>query len=214
MAKIFVSHSKRDKEIRNFFSDIFSPTKVQAVFEEFEAIRAGQRTAPDILDDIEAAKAIFVLLGPQADALDHTRDWITGESGAGANKDVWVFEPYHHMGTLSTVVPWVRHHVVYTFDDPWYDYIQRLVESYDDSHVPGAVLGSAGLGAMLAEQDRAGGAIVGGIAGLILSDKSGERPSGQEIQCPKCHSVYALHCPENLPATRCPVCNSTLQLQQ
>ena len=36
MAEIFVSHSKRDEDVRNFLSNVFAGSKVAGKFVEFE----------------------------------------------------------------------------------------------------------------------------------------------------------------------------------
>ncbi len=62
MAQIFISHSGKDKNLRDFFSNIFAGTKVKAIFEEFEKIPTGRVTSEKIIRDIEGSKAMFVIL--------------------------------------------------------------------------------------------------------------------------------------------------------
>lgn len=97
MAQIFVSHSSKDTKQIEFISRAFASTKVQAKFEEIEAITQGRRTAAQIDADVQSSNAIMVVLGTNVQALEHTRDWVVWESGrAGQNKNVWVLEGGWH----------------------------------------------------------------------------------------------------------------------
>ena len=58
MAKIFVSHSRKDKILRDFFSTAFATTKVEAVYEEIEAIVEGNRPETPILSDLGQSNAL------------------------------------------------------------------------------------------------------------------------------------------------------------
>src|SRR6266571_8785272 len=98
MARIFVSHSKLDKDIVAFFTTAFATSKknVKADFMEFEDLR-GKYAGAEISQRIRhpETQAVFVLLGPNVKQALHTENWITFEVGvaSGAGKDVWVFEP-------------------------------------------------------------------------------------------------------------------------
>jgi hypothetical protein len=55
----------------------------------------------------------MIMLGPNAEALKHTRDWISWESGnaAALNKDVWVLELLEDSPKVSVVIPYLRHYI-------------------------------------------------------------------------------------------------------
>ncbi len=223
MAQIFVSHSAEDRHLVDFFSNAFAGTKVRAVFEEFEKILKGIITTSKVSTDIGSSNAVFVILSQNVQSIPHTRDWVVWETGVAKNKDIWVFEPYPYLqfGRISVVIPYLRHYVMFDINDAWLGYIQRIIESYDDSHIlPTALLTgltAAGIGVALAEKDKAGGAILGGIGGAIvglaISDKSKERPMGLNVKCINCYSTYSIHLPQGLNKFRCPVCNSFLKIQ-
>lgn len=199
----------------------FAGTQVKNVFEEFERIMKGKITRDDIARDIENSRAVFVILSQNVEKLRHTRDWINCETGVAKNKDVWVFEPYVQYGKISVIVPFVRNYVVFGVNDTWMGYIRRIIESYDDSQTLPTVLVTGGLGALigaaLAEEDRAAGAVFGGIGGAIigaaLSNKSSSRPVGVRIECVSCSSVYAVHLPQGMNTIRCPVCNKVIEIK-
>ena len=220
MSQIFISHSKKDKKIKSFFSEIFVGTNVRAVFEEFERLIKGERTRDDIKSDIDQSRAVFILLSENVDKTKHTRDWVLYESGVSCNKDVWVFEPFSEYGKISVIAPSLRHYVVFNMNNSWFSYIRRVVESYDNSQTLSTALVAGGLGALvgaaLSEGESNDGAVLGGIAGLILgaasSDKSKNRPHGVPTDCIKCRSIYNIHVSQGTRLIRCPVCNQVLSL--
>ena len=53
MAQIFVSHSKDDKDLVDFFSKAVKGTKVKAVFEEFERSHTGEIMTHKIIQDVK-----------------------------------------------------------------------------------------------------------------------------------------------------------------
>lgn len=212
MSQIFISHSQKDQPLKDFIANAFAITKVKAVFEEYEKILNGTVTADKIAGDIENSQAVFVLLSDNVQNIPHTRDWVVWETGIAKNKDIWVFEPYFQSGKISVVTPYLKHYVVYSTHDSWLAYIRQIIESYDDSHVLSTMLLAGGAGAMLAEKNKGPAALLGALAGVLLSDKSGERPSGNTIMCNNCFSSYSIHLPISVDTFRCPVCNSAIKL--
>ena len=212
MAQIFVSHSQKDKDLVSFFSNAFAGTKLKAIFEEFEKIIKGKVTSAHIIKDIESSKAVFVILSQNVQGIPHTRDWVIWETGVAKSRDIWVFEPYSQFGRISIVTPYLRHYVIFDTSDDWLRYIRRIIKSYDDSHVLPTLLVTGGIGAALAEKDKMGGAVLGALAGLAISDKSKERPTGIGVICSNCSSSYNIHIPQRMNIFRCPVCNKYLEI--
>ena len=213
MARIFVSHSAKDKELVSLLSRAFAPTQVRAVFEEFEAILKGPASAARIANDIRQSNAVFVLLSNTVEQLKHTRDWVGWEGGAAAitaletNKDVWVLEPVADLEKLSIIVPHFRHYVGF---DPtqlkWQGYLMQIISSYDDSHFLKAISLGAATGGAIGEGV---GALWGAGAGLLLAAMtSNTRPAGLPIRCPQCASSYSVHLDQ--ARMRCAVCNCQL----
>lgn len=224
MTQIFISHSKNDLDLRTFFANAFASTTVKAVFEEFEKILCGEVTAAKINQDIENSNAVFAILSQNVQNIPHTRDWVVWESGVAKNKDIWIFEPYSQLGSISVIIPHLNHYVIFDNNDGWLGYVKKIIESYDNTFTLGKILlsGATGVGAgsVLAEEDKTAGVIIGGIAGLIggvgiaaLTDKSNERPIGDKIMCAQCHSSFTIHIPSNSNTFRCPVCNTAWQLK-
>lgn len=207
MAQIFVSHSKKDKDIIHFFLEAFAGTKVKPHLEELEKDTPMGVTAGKIEMDIQASNAVFVFLSENVESLPHTRDWVNWECGTAKNKDIWVFEPFESSGKIQVIVPRVNHYVVFERNDEWRKYLRNIIESYDDTHVFPTLAGAAGGGALLGEKDRGGGALIGlGVGLAILLLQSNSKPSlGIDSRCWKCFSNYKLHRYGNF---RCVVCNA------
>ena len=213
MAKIFASHSQRDKDIIHFFLEAFAGTKVKLLLEELEQKLPVGVTVEKVEADIQSSNAVFVLLSESVENFNHTRDWMNWECGASKNKDIWVFEPFESLGKIRVVVPRLNHYVLFERTDEWREYLRSIIESYDDSHVIPTLAAATGGGALLNEKDRGSGAAVGfavGLAGLFLRSMS--RPSfGVDARCWKCSSNYKVHRFGNF---RCVVCNADSVLCQ
>lgn len=213
MAQIVVSHSAKETKPLEFLNKAFASSNVQAKYEEIEAIVSGRRTAAQIKADIAISNAIFVILGPNAEALKHTRDWIVWESGnaAAANKDVWVLEAFEDCPKLSMVIPHLRHYVAFHYNDQWLNYLRQMISSYDDSHVLPAGVAGGFIGTAIGGEP---GAIIGGILGIAFGRNlaAQARPAGVSITCLGCRSVYSVHVA--VPSLRCPVCNARIQFAQ
>jgi hypothetical protein len=214
MAQIFISHSAKDYKIKNFINQAFASTKVEAKYEEIEALLEGRRTAPQISADIDRSNAVFVLLGENVERLRHTQNWVTWESGVSshANKDIWAFEAFEDRAKLSVIIPYLNHQVCFEYTDFWLAYARTVVLSYDDSHVLPAF--SAGVAAAIATENPVAGLVAGGIFALLLcGNKKGPPPGLMAILCSNCKSVYRVHRAPAWNVMRCPVCNFQLQLQ-
>lgn len=233
MAEIFVSHSRRDEDIKNFFSNIFAGLAVIGRFVEFE----GFTTPPAayIEERIKTAKALFVLLGTHVQELPHTQNWIAWEAGMTrglshqARKDIWVFELLDRW--CEVPIPYLDHYVIYDQSREAISYIKSIVLSYDDSGVLPATLLGAGIGGAAgasigaaAEQRQEGrgatgteGALFGAIAGAavstLITNPSRNRPVGTSITCPNpdCRASFQMH--TTLDVFPCPVCRQWMRLQ-
>jgi hypothetical protein len=209
LAQIFVSHSAKDTKPKQFLNQAFATTKVEAKYEEIEAIVSGKRNAVQIRADIGASRAIMVVLGPSANELKHTRDWVLWESGtaSGIGKDIWVLEAFEDSPKLSMIIPHLRHYVAFDYTDQWLVYLRSIIASYDDSQAIQTLAASAGLGAMVGEGV---GALIGsGIGLLLVAATQPKAPMGFSMTCPQCQSFFNAHI--STAAMRCPVCNSGIR---
>jgi len=211
MAQIFVSHSSKDRDLVNFFSNCKSSTKVRFIYEEFEKMVSGNISPAKIRGDIDQSNAVFMVPSLNVQNTQHTRDWVLAEVGVANKKDIWVFERASELGQISVVIPFVRHYVLYEPSDAWIPYIRSIVESYDNSHVLPTIALCGGLGALTGKPNWvAAGLLVGVAAAMICTPR---RPQGIQTICANCKSSYNVHLPDQWVDFRCPICNAASHLE-
>lgn len=133
MTQIFISHSQYDEDIRKYFDEIFSGTRVRSVRLEFE--RYELPASKFIMDQIKLSDALFVLLGPNIIRKPATPSWVGFEAGLAAGKvppcHIWVFEPVQD-APINFPVPFLHHYMLY---DPnileHREYITDIVRAYE-----------------------------------------------------------------------------------
>jgi hypothetical protein len=212
MAQIFISHSQRDEQAKNFFYRAFSGTAVFPIWMEYEGAPTSS-IDEEIERKIQASSAVFFILSETVERIPFTRDWVLWENGKVPNKDIWLFEPEESLGNITVVVPRFRHYVRYQRTRPWRDYINSIVRSYDDSSALGWAGAGAGIGAMLSEGDRGGGAIFGGVLGAIVETvRRSKAPLGTPVTCLKCSYSYSVHVFDPAGQFRCARCNNRMEL--
>jgi hypothetical protein len=119
---VFFSHSKHDRNIKNYFSNIFTHIGLHGIFFEWQQPYnnyAGQTISSIICDPNTAA--VFVLLGkylenPPGLSRQYTHNWVSFEVGvaAGCRKRIWVFEEFESF--VRFPVPFVTDYAQFTPD--------------------------------------------------------------------------------------------------
>lgn len=205
MAQIFISHSKLDTKINEFFAGIFGRTNVRGKWVEYDKFQVPPWQY--IEQEITKSTTLFVLLGPNVELLAHTKVWIGSETGAvPPGKAVWVFENHQH--TCNIPIPNVHHYMLYDFSEAYENYIRAVVESYDDSAtLPSLVAGGLGGAAVAGPL----GAVVGGLLLTVATSPAKNRPMGVVIKCHSCNTSFNLHTKKEV--IPCPVCRKPIQIQ-
>jgi hypothetical protein len=131
--KIFLSHSKHDREILNFFMASFGLVDgiVPQVI-EFEELQAPPWAY--IRDEMMKSKAIFILLGENVVKTNiHTQNWISFEVGLACalNKEVWVFEQINV--DVHFPIPYLHYYFQYDpSNDNTMKKIREIIKIYSD----------------------------------------------------------------------------------
>jgi hypothetical protein len=213
MGQIFISHSRRDEQTKSFFYSAFSGTAVLPIWMEYED--APTSSIDEIIErKLQASSAVFFLLSETVERIPFTRDWVLWENGKITNKDIWVFESEESLGRINVVLPRFHHYVRYRRTKPCRDYINSIVRSYDSSNLLSLAGTGAGLGAILSEEDRAAGAIVGGLVGTVVEAIGRPKaPTGFPVTCLNCSYTYAVHLTRGVNQFRCVRCNCILELR-
>ena len=185
MPKIFISHSRYDEDIRNFFDILFAGSTVKAVRFEFEYEYEKYKEPPSsyIMRQIETSDAIFVLLGSNITRSPFTQSWVAFEIGLAAAsqyaKHIWVFEPIEY-SPIEFPVPFLHHYVPYGLhDDQDRKYVNQIIRAYEPiplfRRIP---------------------------------------PGFMQVVCPyeNCKATYILH--KKLKSFYCPVCRKPLEFRE
>lgn len=130
MRKIFLSHSKADGEMRDYFLKICGLEGVRGISVEFEYFPAPPWEF--IKKEMFGSDAFFLLLGRNViDIGVYTQNWISFEVGLACQlqKEIWIFE---QLGSpVHFPVPYLNHYVLY---DPkvrkHLDYIRAIIATY------------------------------------------------------------------------------------
>ena len=131
--QIFVSHSRRDTKILEFFDKAFARTGVISKCMEFEDMQPPQWN--EINKQVRDSVATFLLLGPSVKNSDHTQNWIAFEVGLSCAYDtrVWVFEKLD--SKINFPIPYVTDYMPYVLGEYIsFDYIREILEGYRDEH--------------------------------------------------------------------------------
>jgi len=140
MAQIFISHSRHDLKLRQWFDEVFAGVAVRAVRFEFEFDAQAKNPIPSIVQMVQQSTALFVLLGANIfSATRHTSNWIAAETGVAKafNIPIWVFEDIRNPTDFP--VPFVDHYVRLRLDIPeyhnavrgWVSCYQPIIRSRD-----------------------------------------------------------------------------------
>ena len=127
---VFLSHSRADTEMRDYFLKVFGLAGVQARVVEFEYFPPPPWQY--IKNEMASSDALFLLIGPNViDRGVYTQNWISFEIGLACQlrKEIWVFEQISI--PVRFPVPYLDKYVLY---DPGnrdhLDYIRSIIETY------------------------------------------------------------------------------------
>jgi hypothetical protein len=183
--QIFVSHSKRDKDIRKSFNEVIGVAGLKPICMEFETL--GSPQWQDIRNAIATSETTFLLLGPKVRSSIHTQNWIAFEIGVSCafGKDVWVFEQAG--SKIKFPIPYLTDYLMYNLDNKSnFDYVREIIEGYGRPQV---------------------------ILPTDVDQRTKRKiPRGIFVDCASCHSKYFLH--NIIKQFCCPSCRQELVWQE
>ena len=127
--QVFISHSKRDVTIRQFFDSIFADTKVAVVRMEFEELHS--TPSVDIRNHIMQSDALFVLLGQNLTFSQYTENWVGFEVGIATalNKPIWVMERFGDK--VQFPIPYLTDFLLYEENNKEHrQFIRGIIEQF------------------------------------------------------------------------------------
>ena len=120
---VFVSHSKHDRNLINYFYNIFAHIGLCGIFFEWQRLNPNYAglTISNCIRHSDVV-AVFVLMGknlerPPTRTAEYTHNWVSFEVGAasGCGKAIWVFEEYGSF--IRYPIPLVTDYAQYTLEN-------------------------------------------------------------------------------------------------
>jgi hypothetical protein len=120
---IFFSHSKQDRNLVNYFSNIFVNIGLHGIFFEWQQLPPNYAglTITNWIRHRDVV-AVFVLLGKNLEhhptgSTEYTHNWVSFEVGAasGCGKPIWVFEEFGSF--IRYPIPLVTDYAQYTLEN-------------------------------------------------------------------------------------------------
>lgn len=190
MVLVFISHSKDDTNIRNFFGNIINSIEgFNSKFMEFETIKGYPALFIEKIIGNEDVKAVFVLLGSNITKSPYTQNWVAFEVGMAKalKKDIWVFEEFNT--DIKFPIPYLDFYMMYTIDNKdHFDFIRSLVKQYKDEE-----------------------SLIGILFRLRVKDRF--KFAFKKVICPnpRCNAFYYLL--NTIREFKCPVCREPIHFK-
>lgn len=220
MVYVFISHSKKDRELVRIIDLNFRSVGITPLFMEFMP----ERKPPykKIENNVNISSAIFLFLTQNVKSSDFTQNWISFEVGLAkkANKSLFVVEDVN--SKVHFPVAYLTDYILYeaTQIEDWQN-IQRILQNINQAIennklILGFTIGGAVLGALADEKDRVGGGLIGGFAGLILggiltSLNAVAKVSSVRVRCPNSKCGIEFNYYSKFKKFQCPSCRTELQ---
>lgn len=222
--RVFISHSRRDKDLVYNMVKVLYRAQIGAFIAEFEELgEYGKLTADDLRREIQSSDMVALLLTKSVTASPYTRNWVTYEASVAhaLNKPIWVFESEQEF-VRDFPVPHVDYYFIFNpeFREDWRSIEEELKRiSQAQAAAAGGFLVGLIIGGILGGSP---GAILGLLGGGILGAQRAEEirsqpPSGFSkvgIQCPVCRANYVVIARNQrlLEGFPCPVCRREIRL--
>jgi len=216
MVNVFISHSRKDKELIRAIDDIFRSVDVTPLFMEFTP--ESKPPYKKIEENVTKSNAVFLFLTENVISSEYTKNWISFEGGLAkkANKELFVVEDVNNR--IHFPVSYVTDYILYepTEIGDWRT-IQKILQNIkqiieNNKLIVGLTIGGAILGGL--DTKKIDGAFVGGFAGLILGGilTSLDRAAGADsikVKCPQCGIEFNFY--SRFGSFPCPSCRIELK---
>lgn len=208
VANIFISHSKRDKELVITIEKILKNIGHTPIIEEFIP-EENMELIPyeEIRKNVDMSDYVFLFLTDNIIKTEFTHNWVSFEVGVAANarKRLFVFE---RLGVpVPYPIPYLTDYMVFAEDDiNEILNIQLLSKKLKETS---KTLKGAGIGALIGIPFGPLGLIVGSSIGYLCGARSQKQT--RKIYCPKCQIFFNYH---SLKHTKfgCPSCRNEIIL--
>lgn len=208
MATIFISHSRRDKELVTAMAKVLRNIGHNPIIEEFIP-EEEKESVPyeEIRKNVGVSDYVFLFLTDNIVTTEYTHNWVAFEVGlaASARKRLFAFEragipvPYP--------IPYLTDYMIFAADSTS-DILDIQALSKKLAEIPKGVVG-AGIGALLGLPFGPIGLILGGLAGGVLGASASEQIL--KVQCPHCGVSFNYYSPQYYKFS-CPACRGNIHL--
>lgn len=222
--KIFISHSRRDKELVYSITKILYRVGVKPYIAEFEELgELGRLTAENLKSEISASDMLALMLTRNVCVSPYTRNWVAYEIGVAHafGKPIWVFESEHEF-VEDYPIPRVDYYFIFNPElrGDW----ARIEEEFRKLSQAQSLEVSTTLGGLIIGWILGGpaGSLLGLIAGRVLGAQRAEELRKQpsqgfskiRVQCPVCRASYVVIGGNQrlLGGFPCPVCRRYIWL--
>ena len=212
MAIIFISHSKRDKQLVQNMETVLINVGHTPIIEEFIP-ESMKEPIPyeEIRKNVQLSNAVFLFLTDEVVKTKYTENWVIYEDGLASDRHIPVFVFERKGFSIHYPIPYVTDYMVfdpYTIEDILN--IQKLAK--DIGKIPPNWF-TAGFGALVGAIFGPLGIAIGGLGGLLLGPKKGPPIPGIRIKCQheRCKTEYNYWSP-NIASFNCPICRQPTEL--
>ena len=208
MANIFISHSKRDKELVITIEKTLKNIGHTPIIEEFIP-EENMELIPyeEIRKNVDMSDYVFLFLTDNIVKTNFTHNWVSFEVGVAANamKRLFVFE---RLGVpVPYPIPYLTDYMVFDEDDID-DILNIQLLSKKLKDIPKTVKG-AGIGALIGIPFGPLGIIVGSSVGYLFGTHSQKQIT--KVDCPKCRISFNYHSLKYAKFS-CPACRNEINL--
>jgi len=211
MAVIFISHSRRDKQLVQNIQTLLINLGHTPIIEEFIP-ESKKEPIPyeEIRKNVQLSNAVFLFLTDEIVRTEHTNNWVIYEVGLASDRHIPVFVFEREGFPIYYPIPYVTDYMI--FDPNSIEgilNIQKLAKDF--GKIPPNWI-TAGLGALLGAPFGPLGIALGGLGGLIFGPKKEPPIPGIRIKCPYCKTEYNYWSP-NITNFYCPICRQPIILR-
>ena len=212
MAVIFISHSKRDKQLVQNIQAMLTNLGHTPIIEEFIPEERKEPIPKDeIRKNVQLSHALFLFLTDEIVQTKYTENWVIYEVGLASDRHIPIFIFEREGLPIHYPIPDVTDYMI--FDPQSIEdilNIQKLAKEV--GKLPPNLL-TAGIGALLGIPFGPLGIAIGGIGGWLLGPKGGPPIPMLRLECPHCKATYN-YWSLNIKYFHCPSCRKPIQIKE
>jgi hypothetical protein len=202
-------NSPSDQRFKPFLEKVFLSARVGTVWEDWENI-GGKTLLKHFRKKVENSSALFLMLSRDAQAAIGSGVPAFWEPGFAQGRDIFIFKHCEDLKRVTTHIPDFTHYLALYITNAWKNYVERIVETFED---PGPKPVSFPEARLEAIDPSAMAVFFDEKTGMALFDHSNAGPIGKKVACPHCAASYVLHRPDDMTMIQCPACDGFAEIK-